>query len=150
MKLLKEITIENPPIKYVQKLKQIDPKTKKLKEKAYYLTGNIFYSGINHFLRTKIINNTKMFLIPYFKGIKKADKIRLHFIYCRENENFDLDNKANFWVKIILDILKKPKGKDKKYHCLGVIKDDTVKYIDEIKISYEKGTHKIIIKIYEL
>ena len=74
----------------------------------------------------------------------------------REQENWDLDNKVYFWVKIIMDLLKTPssrketnaKKKGKILKTLRVLPEDTVKYCDEINMKYEKGPHTLIVEIY--
>ena len=157
MELIKEIIIENPPTKYVDRKKtKIDPKTGKLKEDVYYLTANLFYSGTQYFIRAKITNAIKQYLMPHLKGIPKLSKCQIEVVYQKPQDNFDLDNKAYFWVKMILDLLKTPSSRQlKNAHLRGrnikrvnVLKDDTVRYIDEITMKYKTGPHRLIIRIF--
>ena len=57
-----------------------------------------------------------------------------------KNTNFDLDNKAFFWQKIILDLLQRHKK----------IEDDNVKVIQQIHYFYKKGDPSIILQINKL
>ena len=158
MELVKEIVIENPPTKYNDKKKtKIDPKTGKLKVNVHYLTANLFFAGIPFYLRMKITNEIKEYLIPRMQGIPKLKKARVSIIYYKPTDNWDLDNKGYFWMKMFLDILKTPSEKQKqkarkKYRktikSTETLPDDTVRYIDEIKMRYEKGPEKIIFRIY--
>lgn len=157
MELIKTIIIKDPPTKYVDRKKtKIDPKTGRLKEDVYYLTANLFYGGLQYYLRSKITNAIKSFLIPYLDGVPELKKCRIELIYSKPQDNFDLDNKAYFWLKMFLDLLKTPskrqiknanlKGRDIK--SVNVLADDTVRYIDDIHLKYEKGEHQLILKIY--
>jgi len=157
MELIKEIIIDNPPTKYIDRKKtKVDPKTGKLKENTYYLTGNLFLNNQNYFIVSKIIRDTKNFLYDYFKDLPKLDKMRLEFVYTSNKSNFDLDNKGYFWQKVITDILKTPstrqvinamkKGKTIISCC--IIEDDMVKYIPEFSWRYKKGPDSLIVKIY--
>jgi len=157
MDLIKEIVIKDPPTKYIDRKKtKIDPETGKLKETIYYLTANLFYGGIQYYLRYKITKAIKNYLVPYFKNLPRLSKLRVEITYFKPQDHFDLDNKVYFWVKMILDILKTPTSKqilnaNKKGHSIitvNVLKDDTVRYIDEICMRYEKGEHKIVVKLY--
>lgn len=157
MELVKEIIIDNPPTKYVDRKKtKIDPKTGKLKENTHYLTANIFYSGIPHYLRSKIINAIKEYLINYMVDIPKLQKARIVLIYSKPQDTFDLDNKAYFWLKVFLDLLKTPSKrqitnaakKRRSIKSVNCLPDDTVRYIDDIQLKYEKGSHRLIIRIY--
>lgn len=157
MELITEIKIQNPPTKYVDRKKtKIDPKTGKLKEDVYYLTANLFYSVVSYFIRYKITNEIKDYLKPYLVDIPKLKKMRLEVVYFKPEDTFDLDNKGYFWVKMILDLLKTPSNrqiknanlKGKEIKTVNVLKDDTVRYIDDIRMRYERGTHCLVIKIY--
>lgn len=157
MELIKEIVIKNPPTKYVDRKKtKIDPKTGKLKETTYYLTGNLFLSTQNYFIVSKIIRDTKMYLMEFFKGVPKLEKMRLEFIYQRPDSNFDLDNKGYFWQKVITDILKTPSNrqiinaskKNRQIITTNVIQDDTVKYLDGFSWKYQNGEHALIIRVF--
>lgn len=155
MKLIKQIIIDSPPTKYVdRKKKTIDPKTNKLKETTYYLTANLFYSQQNTFLTNKIVYDCKNFLYKHFEGIPPLSFIRIELIYQSEKDNFDLDNKGYFWLKCILDLIKEPsKRKSNKKSLfeikpLNIIYDDSCKYLKDISLSYKKGNPKLIVNLY--
>lgn len=157
MDLIKKITIPSPPTKYVdRKRTKIDPKTGKLQENVYYLTGNLFLSTQNYFIVSKILRDTKMYLLEYFKDLPELSKMRLEFVYQREDDRFDLDNKGYFWQKVITDILKSPSNrqvlnaakKNRTIITTNTIKDDTVRYISGFSWDYKKGEHSLIINIY--
>lgn len=157
MDLIKEIIIMDPPTKYIDRKKtKIDPKTGKLKEDVYYLTANLFYSVLSYFMRYKIVNVIKAYLMPLLAGVPKLEKMRIHLIYYKPQDTFDLDNKGYFWIKMMLDLFKTPSNrqiknanlKGKEIKTLNVLKDDTVRYIDDIRMSYERGPHRMVIKIY--
>lgn len=157
MELIKEIIIVDPPTKYIDRKKtKIDPKTGRLKENVYYLTGNLFLSSQNYFLISKILREVKTYLLPHFKDLPKLSTINLEFIYQREKDNFDLDNKGYFWQKVITDILKTPSNRQltnahKKKRTIittNTIKDDTVKYINGFSWAFQPGPHKLIIRIH--
>jgi len=157
MDLIKEIEILDPPTKFIDRKKtKIDPKTGKLKEDVYYLTANLFYSVVSYFMRYKIVNEIKAYLMPHLADVPKLEKMRIHLIYFKPQDTFDLDNKGYFWLKMMLDLFKTPSNrqiknanlKGKEIKTLNVLKDDTVRYIDDIRMSYERGSHKMVIKIY--
>lgn len=159
MDLIKEIIINNPPTKYVDRAKfKIDEETGKLKETTYYLTANLFYSGTHYHILSKITKNVKLFLLQILEKEKvpDLDKLRLEVIYQKPEQHFDLDNKAYFWVKMLLDVLKTPssrqiKNANKKGRTIittNTIKDDTVKYVDEIVMRYKTGPHSLIFRFY--
>lgn len=158
MDLIKEIIIDNPPIKWslVYKKQKFDSKGKLVTHQDFYLTGNLFYSDRSSFhITSKIIQETKEFLLPYFKGIPELEKMRLEFEY-HKMQHIDLDNKASFWVKLILDILKTPSQRQierallykKPIITTNTIKDDDTKCVDELNLKFVKGEHKMIIRIF--
>ena len=157
MELIKEIIIIDPPTKYNDRKKtKIDPKTGQLKVDIYYLTANLFYAGIPYFIRAKITDAIKRFLMPHMVEIPKMKKCRIELVYRKPQDTFDLDNKAFFWLKMFLDILKTPTNRQvqnalkrrKEIKTINAIKDDTVRYIDEINMKYERGTHALIIRVF--
>ncbi len=160
MKLIKEITILDPPTKYVKKVtRRKQGSKKKGLEDIYYLTANLFYSNNVHFsLRSDIVNSAKGFLLEHFKDIPKLNKIRLDMVYQRPTDNFDLDNKIYFWQKILLDLMKTPSAKEEKralmykkeIKTLRIIKDDSCKYVSELNSKYQKGKHLLKVSIYEI
>jgi hypothetical protein len=157
MELIKEIVIDNPPTKYLdRKKKKIDPKTGQLKVDVHYLTANLFFAGIPFYLRSKITNEIKDYLVPHLKGLPKLQKARVYLIYYKKSDNWDLDNKGYFWLKMMLDLLKTPTPNQiqkalQKFRIIKTVEclpDDTVKYIDEIRMKYEKGPEKIVFRIF--
>lgn len=154
--LISQIIIEQPPTKFTIKKKKVDPKTGKYKEDIYYLTANLFYAGTHYHVQSKITKQVKWYLVDYFKNVPKMSKMRYELIYCDMSNGWDLDNKAYFWTKMILDILKTPSNKQianayKRQSAIptvNVLKDDTVKFIDEIKFKYKKDERKIIVNLY--
>ena len=156
MELIKSIIILDPPSKYVDRRKnKIDEKTGKLKETTYYLTANLFYASQNTFLTNKVVDVSKSFLYDYFKDLPKLCKMNIEIIYCKNEDNFDLDNKGYFWLKCILDLIKEPnKRKTKKKFIqtikpLNIIQDDSCKFIKDISLRYKKEVnHKMIVNIY--
>jgi len=158
MDLIKEITINDPPSKWVLKYKKpkFDKHGKKIEKQDYYLTGNLFYSDRTSFhLTSKIIYETKEFLYSHLKGLPELEKMRLDFEYHKPT-HIDLDNKASFWVKIMLDILKTPSQKQiengikfkKPIITTNTIQDDNTKCITEINLKFVKAEHKMIFRIY--
>lgn len=158
MDLIKEIIIDNPPHKWslVYKKQKFDSKGKLVTHQDFYLTGNLFYSDRSSFhITSKIIQETKEFLLPYFKGLPELEKMRLEFEY-HKMQHIDLDNKASFWLKLILDILKTPTQRQierallykKPVITTNTIKDDDTKCVDELNLKFVKGEHKMIIRIF--
>lgn len=153
MEHIKTIIIPNPPTKWViSSKKKIDPKTGRLKQTTYYLTANLFYTTNAHYhVRNEIVNYCKEVLMCYFGKLPKLNKARITVTYSRPSDNFDIDNKAGFWLKIGLDLIKTPtktqllKGGVKSVYC---IPDDSAKFIDEITMKYEKGKHFLKFDIY--
>lgn len=158
MKLIKTITIEDPPTKWVKVAKEkIDPETGSLKTDTYYLTANLFYATQVHYsIKSRIINFCKDILILQMKGIPKLEKCRINITYQQVHDGFDIDNKAYFWGKLFIDLLKIPSDKQvanafKKGYgvkTVNVLPDDTVRYLDEINMKYRKGQHKLIFEVY--
>jgi len=156
--LIKEIVIDNPPTKWVlnYKKEKFDSKGKLVTHQDFYLTGNLFYSDKTSFhITSKIIQESKEFLFPYLKGLPELDKMRLDFEY-HKMQDIDLDNKFSYWGKILLDILKTPTQKQinralaykKPIISTNTITDDNTKCIDEIKLKFVRGDHKMIFRIY--
>ena len=156
--LIKEIVIVTPPTHYdvLYKKPKFDKDGKQIKHLRYYLPGNLFYSdaGSIHTVR-KIIYETKEFLFSKMKGIPEMDKIRLEFEY-HKMQDIDLDNKASFWVKVFLDILKTPSVRQvqngirykRPIISTETIQDDNTKCIDNINLKFVRGEHKMVFRIY--
>jgi hypothetical protein len=158
MDLVKEIIIISPPSKWtlVYKKPKFDSKGKEVTHQDFYLTGNLFYSDRTSFhLTSKIIQESKEFLYGHLRGLPQLEKMRLEFEY-HHIKDIDLDNKANYWVKLVLDILKTPTQRQidraNKYKkpiiTTNTIADDNTKCIDELHYRFVKGEHKIILRIF--
>lgn len=160
MPLIKQIVIISPPTDYTSYYKnpKFDKNGKQIKYIRYYLTGNLFYSdaGSIHTVR-KIVYESKEFLFPYLKGLPELDKMRLEFEY-HKTTDIDLDNKFAYWGKVFLDVLKTPTArqilraskekKPKPIITTNTISDDNTKCIDEIKLKFIRGEHKMIFRIF--
>ena len=106
------------------------PSNMTIGSKKYYLTNNVFYGGVHWAIRKKLVEMCKLYLMS--KITKKVsiseDKfpIQIEIIYSSPKHTFDIDNKAGFWLKVLLDLIKQN----------GTVPDDNVKYISSIKSSY--------------
>lgn len=102
-----------------------------ISKNKYYLNANLFYSGLNHHIQKLIVTQCKLFLHNHLFDCPKIETfpIDICLIYTHPRNNFDLDNKAYFWQKIIGDKLRD----DKK------IPDDNVKFIHGWYLEYDKG-----------
>lgn len=106
------------------------PSNMTIGSKKYYLTNNIFYGGVHWAIRKKLVEMCKLYLMS--KITKKVsiseDKfpIQIEIIYSSPKHTFDIDNKAGYWLKVLLDLIKQN----------GTVPDDNVKYISSIKSSY--------------
>lgn len=158
MQLIKEIIIENPPTHWdhIYKKPKFSKDGKPITKLRFYLTGNLFYSDNgNAFTIAKIVNESKEFLYPYLRRLPELEKMRLEFEYHKPTD-IDLDNKANYWIKVFLDVLKTPTERQikkaeqykKPIISTSTIDDDDTKCIDEIKLKFVKGEHKMIFRIY--
>lgn len=160
MDLLAHFEIMNPPTKYVHVAKKkTELKDGKLvpKETTYYLTANLFYSGNVHWsMMRKATNYAKDSILPFLHTIPKMTKCKIEIIYHHPNAQFDLDNKVYFWTKMILDCFTPPTEKELEYadkfnraiKSIYVLEDDSVKYIDEIVMKYQRGEHKLEVKVH--
>ena len=158
MDLIKEIIITTPPTKWtlVYKKQKFNSKGKLVTHQDYFLTANLFYADrTSYHLTSKIIQETKGFLFPYFKNLPELDKLKIDFEY-HKPQDIDLDNVAYFWLKLVLDILKTPTQSQinralshkKEIITTNTIKDDNTKCIDEIKLKFVRGEHKMVFRIY--
>lgn len=158
MELVKEIIIDNPPTYWdlVYKKPKFDKEGKLLTHQRFYLTANLFYADrTSYHITSNIIQDCKLFLKQNMKGIPEMEKVRLNIEY-NSTKHIDLDNKAYFWMKLFLDVLKKPtprqiensKKKNKVIVTTNTITDDDTKSIDEISMKYKQGEHKLIFRIY--
>lgn len=158
MDLIKEIVIPNPPTKYTLNFKKekFDSSGKLKTHQDFYLTGNLFYSDrTSYHLTSKIINESKVFLYDYLKGIPPLEQMRIEFEY-HHTKHIDLDNKASYWLKLVLDILKTPTQRqianaikhNKPIITTNTIDDDNTKSVNEINLKFSLSEHKMIFRIY--
>tara|TARA_R100000005_G_C4853579_1_gene118674 strand:+ start:102 stop:503 length:402 start_codon:yes stop_codon:yes gene_type:complete len=114
----------------------------KNKKSTYYLTANLFYSSTHYQVRKQVVDEAKAFIAPFIIDCPKMEgPLSISIGYqSMKNTNFDLDNKAFFWQKIILDLLQRHKKID----------DDNVKIIQQIHYFYKKGEPSIILQINKL
>lgn len=158
MDLIKEIIFVDPPTKWTLEYKKekFDSKGKIITKQDFYLTANLFYADrTSYHLTSKIIQECKEYLKKEIKFIPELEKCKIELEY-RHTKEIDLDNKAYFWIKLFLDILKTPTQKqinnaalkNKKIISLNAIYDDTTKFIDSINMSFKKGEHCMIIRVY--
>jgi len=150
----------DPPYKYVQNKKKpkLNEKTGKLvTQDVWYLNNNLFYNNqISFWVKLKVVNYAKDFLMLYMDDIPKLDKARITITYRHTKDTFDLDNKADFWKKILLDIMKTPTDKQRaKAEEKGIVlktieclPDDTVRYVDQHITKFERGEHELDIEIF--
>jgi hypothetical protein len=158
MDLIKEIIIPNPPTKYTLNFKKekFDSSGKLKTHQDFYLTGNLFYSDrTSYHLTSKIINESKVFLYDYLKGMPQLEQMRIEFEY-HHTKHIDLDNKASYWLKLVLDILKTPTQRqianaiknNKPIITTNTIDDDNTKSVNEINLKFALSEHKMIFRIY--
>jgi hypothetical protein len=106
------------------------PSNMTIGSKKYYLTNNIFYGGVHWAIRKKLVEMCKLYLMSKIsKRVSiREDKfpIQIEIIYHSPKHTFDIDNKAGYWLKVLLDLIKQN----------GTVPDDNVKYISSIKSSY--------------
>lgn len=100
--------------------------------KTYYLTNNIYYGGVHWAIRKKLVEWSKLYLLGEISNMKQVNPsyypITIEIVYHSAKHTFDIDNKAGYWLKVLLDLIKQK----------GVVPDDNVKYIGCIKCSYKK------------
>tara|TARA_R110000868_G_scaffold178571_2_gene418315 strand:- start:75 stop:614 length:540 start_codon:yes stop_codon:yes gene_type:complete len=158
--LIKEVIIENPPTFYqIKQVKNSKAAGEDIYTK-YYLTANLFFNNATSFhVISKIVQECKLYLRDKIGYLPPLEKIRLE-IEIHASKHIDLDNRAYFWKKLLLDILKTPTSKqllkeskkDAKFQkeivTLNVIHDDTTQYIDDIHETFEFGGNQLIFRIY--
>ena len=156
--LIKEIIIVDPPTKFTLKFKKekFDKDGKLITHQDFYLTGNLFYADrTSYHITSKIINESKEFLYPHFARLPQLEKMKIEFEY-HKTTHIDLDNKTNYWLKLVLDILKTPSQRQinnaikskKPIITTNTILDDNTKCIDEINTKFVLAEHKMIFRIY--
>lgn len=149
----KTIRIMDPETYFdITSKRTIDEKTGRLKNTRYYLSANLWFGAKIHYHTQKKINDfCKNYLLMYCQGLPKLDKLRIKITYFSTTPTFDLDNKAFFWMKIFLDLLKTPTNKQllaaqkKGYKIihLDILHDDNVQFVDSIKWKYKNGPHEL-------
>ena len=116
--------------------------------KSYYLTNNLFYGGVHWAVRKKLVEWSKLYLLSALSDRMKQVKpsaypLSIEIVYHSAKHTFDLDNKAGYWLKVLLDMLKGS----------NIVPDDNVKFIGSIKSVYyrlDKGKDDILeIFIYD-
>jgi hypothetical protein len=147
----------DPPTKYekINKKIKLDSKGKLIEKDVNYLTANIFYDGTHWAIKSKVVNFAKEWMMQHIQEIPKIEKCKIEITYHFPTDNFDLDNKVYFWTKILLDLMKTPSSKqiinaekyDNEIKTINVLKDDTVRFVDEINMKYKKGYPAIELKI---
>jgi len=158
MELIKEIKINDPPTKYTLNYKKskFDKDGKPVTKQEFYLTGNLFYSDrTSYHLTSKIIVENKRFLMDKIGRLPEIEKMRLDFEY-HKMQHIDLDNKASFWIKLCLDVLKTPSARQmlnannnkKDIITLRCLPDDNTKHVTEINSKFVLGEHCMIFRIY--
>lgn len=156
--LLYHVIINDPPSRWVMPRKRKafkDDGTEK-KEDVYYLTANIFYGDTHWAIKGKIVNYAKDWIFPFLHAMPKMEKCQIGITYHCHTDGFDLDNKAYFWIKIILDLMKTPSSAQiieaEKYKnpikTVRALPDDTVRYVDQINMRYKKGSPAIELKVF--
>lgn len=158
MDLIKEIIIPNPPTKWtlVYKKEKFDANGKLITKQDFYLTANLFYSDRSSFhITSKIIYETKEFLLPFLKGLPELEKMETEMeFHCKKD--IDLDNRFFFFYKLILDILKAPTERQIKRALMykkpiittNTIYDDNTKYVNGFNCKFIKGEDKIVFRIF--
>lgn len=141
---MEQILIEIPnPLEYIEFVgKRINKKTGKVKTTKYYLTANLFYSTLNHFVQKEILEKVKWFLHPHMSSIPVLDDfpIQIELKYYNTKTTYDVDNKLYFWNKVICDKLAQD----------GKIPNDNVKYISKLTFCALYGEPKLVIVINTL
>lgn len=146
-----------PPTKWVNVRKKIkiDKDGNLKKEDTYYLTANLFYDGTHWAIKNKIMKFAKEWIVWQIKEVPELEKCRIKLVYHHPTDTFDLDNKLYFWVKVILDIMKTPSQKQilnaeefkNPIITINSLKDDTVRFIDQIYMEYERGPAALELQI---
>lgn len=156
--LIKEIVIEKPPTKYIipYKKPKYDKDGKLITEQVFYLTSNLFFNkNTSYHIISKIVEETKLWLVEYLKGLPDLEKIRIEFEY-HKTTHIDLDNVSFWWRKLLMDILKTPSQKQidkaKRYKKFVVttrtLPDDNTKHSASWKEDFFIGEHKMIFRVY--
>jgi len=156
MELIKEIIIPRPPTFYqIKKVKKSLEAGHDVYDK-YYLTSNLFFNNnTSYHIISKIVQDCKIFLLPYLKGLPEIEKMKLE-IEINRMKHIDLDNVSYFWKKLFLDILKTPSKRqidnsvkrNKNIITTNTIEDDTTKFVVEFSDKFNIGEDRLIFRIY--
>lgn len=112
------------------------------------ISGQNIWVGLNHNLRNKIAYEIKKFFYKHLKDLKVIPKqlfpigVDIKFIKPIGSNNWDLDNLALIYRKVLLDCLKTIIGAD-----------DSIEFIREIPTRYSPSpdeSQKLIITIYTI
>lgn len=156
MELIKEIIIESPPTFYIIKKKRASEKLGYDVFDKHYLTANLFFNNnLSFFVVSKIIRDCKKFLLEKSGYIPPLEKMRLE-IEIHASKHIDLDNRAYFWKKLFMDILKTPttkqlskaSEKNREIITMNVIYDDSTQYVDDFRETFKYGGNFLIFRIY--
>ena len=108
------------------------PASMTIGKKKYYLTNNIFYGGVHWAIRKKLVEMCKLYLMSKlgrYKTIEESEfPVGIEIVYSSPKHTFDIDNKAGYWLKVLLDLIK----------TKGIVPDDNVKFVSSIKSSYKR------------
>ena len=135
--MIQQIEILNPPTFYLMGKKQ----------KKYYLTAQVFYSGIHFTVRSKIVAFVKALLVAEcgrLKPLEPRSTVELVFSTSRKISSktpYDIDNRGYFWGKMLLDVFQKE---------LNLIPNDNVWWVERVIYSFDpdRKDDSITIKIY--
>ena len=120
------------------------PSSMTIGKKKYYLTNNIFYGGVHWAIRKKLVEMCKLYLMSKISRKTTINEeqfpVEIEIVYHSPKHTFDIDNKAGYWLKVLLDLIKQN----------GTVPDDNVKFISSIKSSYVRMPLKSedILEIY--
>lgn len=118
------------------------------KPKLKKISGQDIWVGLPFHLRTKIAREVKNYFIEQLDGLTKIDPklfpigVDMTFVKSIDRNNWDIDNLALIYRKVLLDCLK-----------LVVGADDSSEFIQEIPTRFiptEDGRRQLIITIYSI
>lgn len=136
--MIQTVEILNPPTFYIMGKK---------KPKKYYLTSQLFYSGIHFSVRTKIVKFVKALLVAecrHLKPLEPRSTVELIFSTSRKITSktaYDIDNRGYFFGKMLLDVFQKE---------LNLIPNDNVWWVQRVVYTFDpnRKDESIVIKIY--
>lgn len=134
---MQTVEILNPPTFYLMGKKQ----------KKYYLTAQVFYSGIHFSVRAQIVKFVKALLAAEcsrLKPLEPRSTVELVFSTSRTISSktaYDIDNRGYFFGKMLLDVFQKE---------LNLIPNDNVWWVERVVYSFDpdRKDDSITIKIY--